>query len=68
MTAASRSRSSSASPGSADQDVAFTADYPIGENVELVSVSLRGLTCTCTGLLAEQEDPPAPAENPPAQD
>ena len=51
-----------------DQDVAFTADYPIGENVDLVSVSLRGLTCTCTGLLAEQEDPPAPAENPPAQD
>lgn len=51
-----------------DQDVAFTADYPIGENVDLVSVSLRGLTCTCTGLLAEQEDPPAPTEEPPAQD
>ena len=51
-----------------DQDVAFTADYPIGENVDLVSVSLRGLTCTCTGLLAEQKVPPAPAENPPAQD
>ena len=51
-----------------DQDVAFTADYPIGENVDLVSVSLRGLTCTCTGLLAEQEDPPAPAETPAAQD
>src|SRR5688572_19862930 len=34
-----------------DQDVAFTADYPIGENVDLVSVSLRGLTCTCAGLL-----------------
>ena len=26
-----------------DQDVAFTADFPIGENVDLVSVSLRGL-------------------------
>jgi len=51
-----------------DQDVAFTADYPIGENVDLVSVSLRGLTCTCTGLLAEQESPPTAAENPPAQD
>ena len=51
-----------------DQDVAFTADYPIGENVDLVSVSLRGLTCTCTGLLAEQEEPPAPAEAAPAQD
>ena len=47
-----------------DQDVAFTADYPIGENVDLVSVSLRGLTCTCTGLLTEDasaEDPQAEA-------
>lgn len=51
-----------------DQDVAFTADYPIGENVDLISVSLRGLTCTCTGLLAEQEDTSAPAEQPPTQD
>jgi len=51
-----------------DQDVAFTADYPIGENVDLVSVSLRGLSCTCTGLLAEQQDPPAPTEEPPAQE
>ena len=53
-----------------DQDVAFTADYPIGENVDLVSVSLRGLTCTCTGLLAE-EDPSAettPPERTPTQD
>ena len=32
---------------SADQNVEFTADYPIGENVELVSARLRGLTCTC---------------------
>jgi hypothetical protein len=31
-----------------DQAVQFTADYPIGENMELVSVRLRGLTCTCT--------------------
>src|SRR5688572_18302099 len=28
-------------------DVRFTADYPIGENVDLISVRLRGLTCTC---------------------
>ena len=35
-----------------DADVTFTADYPIGENVELLSVRLRGLTCTCA-------DPPA---------
>jgi len=30
------------------EDVSFTSDYPIGENTELVSVRLRGLTCTCT--------------------
>jgi hypothetical protein len=30
-----------------DRDVSFSADYPIGENVELVSVRLRNLTCTC---------------------
>jgi hypothetical protein len=29
------------------EDVAFTADYPIGENMELVNVRLRGLSCTC---------------------
>jgi hypothetical protein len=53
-----------------DQDVAFTADYPIGENVDLVSVSLRGLTCTCTGLLTNEDAPAedAPAEPLPAQD
>jgi hypothetical protein len=38
-----------------DSDVSFAADYPIGENVELVSVRLRGLTCTCADLpTAEQ--------------
>jgi hypothetical protein len=31
-----------------DRDVSFSADYPIGENVELVSVRLRNLTCTCS--------------------
>ena len=30
-----------------DTDVSFGADYPIGDNVELVSVRVRGLTCTC---------------------
>ena len=29
------------------QDVKFSADYPIGEDVELVGVRVRGLTCTC---------------------
>jgi hypothetical protein len=43
------------------QDVSFTADYPIGENVELVSVRLRGLSCTCADAVAvavaEEERP-----------
>ena len=40
-----------------DRDVSFAADYPIGENVELVSVRLQNLTCTCA-------DPPeVPAAN-----
>jgi hypothetical protein len=38
-----------------DQDVIFGADYPIGENVELRSVRVRRLSCTCA-------DEPAPAE------
>ena len=42
------------------QDVSFNADYPIGENVELVNVRLRGLTCTCADVVAEEE--PAAAE------
>jgi hypothetical protein len=29
------------------QDHTFTSDYPIGDNVELVNVRVRGLTCTC---------------------
>ena len=32
---------------SGDQEVAMTADYPIGENVDLLSVRVRQLTCTC---------------------
>ncbi len=34
------------------QDVKFAADYPIGQNVDLVNVRLRDLRCTCA-------DPPA---------
>lgn len=30
-----------------DQDVKFTADYPIGENMYLMSTRIRNLTCTC---------------------
>jgi hypothetical protein len=37
------------------QDVEFTADYPIGENVDLLDVRMRALSCTCA-------DDPAPAE------
>jgi hypothetical protein len=29
-----------------DRDVQFAADYPIGDGVELISVGMRGLTCT----------------------
>jgi hypothetical protein len=36
-----------------DQDVKFAADYPIGENVELLSVRVRRLSCTC----ADDPDP-----------
>lgn len=43
-----------------DADVSFTADYPIGDNVELVSARLRGLTCTCA--VPANEEPP-PTEN-----
>ena len=40
-----------------DEDVSFSADYPIGENVELLSARVRGLRCTCA-------DPPAQAAPP----
>jgi hypothetical protein len=36
-----------------DTDVSFTADYPIGENVDLVSVRLRGFSCTCADSAIE---------------
>jgi len=47
-------------------DVRFTADYPIGENAELISVRLRSLTCTCGDAapevqpLAEEVAPAGP--------
>lgn len=42
-------------------DVKFAADYPIGQNVDLVSVRVRDLKCTCG-------DPPAnPAPDPAAE-
>ena len=43
-------------------DVSFTADYPIGENVELVNVRLRNLTCTC----ADSPQQPAVTSKPDA--
>ena len=52
------------------ENVSFTADYPIGENVELVSVRLRGLSCTCGDVteepIAATGDPPASADAAPA--
>jgi hypothetical protein len=47
-----------------DQEVPFTADYPIGENMELVSVRLRGLTCTCADSTNDNGDPAATPEPP----
>jgi len=38
------------------RDVKTTADYPIGNNVELLNVRVRGLRCTCA------EAAPAPTE------
>ena len=31
------------------QDHVFASDYPIGDNVDLMSVRVRNLTCTCEG-------------------
>lgn len=36
------------------QDHVFNSTYPIGENVELVSVRVRGLNCTCAQVPAPQ--------------
>jgi hypothetical protein len=52
------------------ENVSFTADYPIGENVELVQVRLRGLSCTCADVtdqpIAAAGDQPDSAEAAPA--
>ena len=36
-----------------DRDVSFSTDYPIGENVDLVSARVRGLSCTCAAPATE---------------
>jgi len=36
-----------------DQPVAFTADYAIGENVELIRLRTQGLRCTCSDIIEE---------------
>jgi hypothetical protein len=43
----------------AGDEVKLTADYPIGENVDLVNVRVRGLTCTCAETPAAQAAAPA---------
>jgi len=43
------------------QDVKLTGDYPIGEDVDLVNVRIRGLTCTCAdSSAAAVADAPPP--------
>ncbi len=43
-----------------DQPITFTKDYPIGENVELVSVRVRNLRCTCADAPAAAAAPAPP--------
>jgi hypothetical protein len=45
------------------QPVTSSTDYPIGENVELVSARVRGLSCTCGD---PPPSPPEPATEPAA--
>lgn len=40
-----------------EQNVTFSADYPIGEQVELVDVHLSDLTCTCTSAAQPEQRP-----------
>jgi hypothetical protein len=47
-----------------DQDVKFAADYPIGDNVSLVSTRVRGLTCTCAAAADEELETREPAVTP----
>jgi hypothetical protein len=37
------------------EDVRFTADYPIGENVDLLDVRMRALSCTCGDAAPAEE-------------
>jgi hypothetical protein len=39
-----------------DENVQFTADYPIGENTELLDVRLQGLTCTCADAATASDE------------
>jgi hypothetical protein len=36
-----------------NQSVAFTADYPVGENVEVIRLRSQGLRCTCSDTIEE---------------
>jgi len=38
-----------------NENVTFAADYPIGDNVELVSARVRRLSCTCADPAKEEE-------------
>jgi hypothetical protein len=40
-----------------DQPVEFTADYPIGENMELIRLSTRRLRCMCETEPASDQEP-----------
>jgi hypothetical protein len=42
----------------AAERVSFESDYPIGTNVELVNVRVRGLTCTCAAAAPAQTAAP----------
>ena len=45
-------------------DVAFTSDYPIGDNVDLVNVRVRNLRCTCAeGVAVEAAASATPPPN-----
>lgn len=44
-------------------DVAFTSDYPIGDNVDLVNVRVRNLRCTCAEAAVEAAASVTPPPN-----
>jgi hypothetical protein len=39
-----------------DRDIRLSGDYPIGEDVDLVNVRVRGLSCTCAETPAAQAE------------